>query len=209
MDGVLHRSAGKNESYHDPSTKDRGSYRVEASKKRRENVKLYLDLETPGDKVETLSGNKISQIDDVREQRRDERPETMLGDSDCNAVDQQGKNVRGLQPGEAALKERLYGDRLPMKKALVEKRLSQDEATDCEEEGHSAVAVTDDPKNDVSVLRRECLATTVEGLYENVNKQSGADSDETEAIDLGNPVSVRRDTAKFHCVPRRIGSLLR
>lgn len=195
------QGAGKDHRDDDAATKSGGTDGVEEPEQRREDVELYLDLQTPGNEVEGLSRHKVSQIDDVRQERRDQRPQAMLGDCDRKSVDEQGEDVGRLQPSEPAAEECLNRDGLAVEKTLTQEWLSQDETADGEEEQNATVAVIDEDGDAVFILRREYLPAAEESLSENVNEQGGGDGYKTQAVDLGNPVSVCRDAAKFHSIP--------
>lgn len=112
---------------------------------------------------------KVSQVDDVRKKRRDERPETMLADRDRTAVDEERENIRRFETGEPAAEERFHGNGLAVEKTLTQKWLGKDEPADSKKEKNTAVAVIDEGADAVLVLGRKYLIGVVVGLSENVN----------------------------------------
>jgi len=197
--------ACKDHDDHDAATNSCRTDGVEESEERCKDIKLHLDLQTPGDEVEKLYRKKVSHVDDVRQQRRDERPETMLADGDGRGVEQERQDVGRFEPGEATAQVRLDGDGLPVKETLSQKRLSQNEAADGEEEEHPAVAVINKRQDVLPILIAKCVAAAKVGLSEDMHEQSGGYRDETEAVDLGDPVSVSCDATKFHSSPKVSG----
>jgi hypothetical protein len=83
---------------------------------------------------------------------------------------------------------------------LPEKGLRQDETADGEEEQNAAATAVDQAQGEVLLQRGDGESSAGNRLSQNVREESRNDSDEAQTVDLGDPATMRRDTAKFHCV---------